>query len=60
MSDESEMLALAVVLASEIGLGFSPDIQNRLNWGFSPWDIGSSLTQAIHDQPPSIHSSDTT
>jgi hypothetical protein len=31
------MLALAVVLASEIGLGFSPDIPNGLRIGALAW-----------------------
>jgi hypothetical protein len=40
VSEESEIVAF--VFASEIGPGFSPDIQTGDQWGFSPWDRLSS------------------
>jgi hypothetical protein len=33
---------LAFVVVSEIGLGFSPDLENGHRLGFSPWDMSSS------------------
>ena len=38
--DESEMLAFAVVLVSEIGLGFSPDIPIAPGLGLQPLGYG--------------------